>query len=128
MINIGPCLPSPYGSGTSIRRAQRRDERKDIGLTPLSRRRGAMRRAYCTLRLSGNTAVAADVLRRVTPSGTARNQKSRCSFSRMQRWQADPAAAGQINNWMPAPKSDDFSLCLRTNGPRQVFTPEGPLP
>ena|SRR5215831_5757206 len=55
--------PASAGPGTAIIRRGGND-RKDIGLTPLSRRRGAMRCACCTLRLAGKAAVAADMLRR----------------------------------------------------------------
>ncbi len=36
--------------------------------------------------------------------------------------QADPPSAGQVDNWLPAPKSGDFSLCLRSFWPKVAIT------
>jgi hypothetical protein len=36
--------------------------------------------------------------------------------------QADPPPAGLIDNWLPAPKRGDFSLCLRAYWPRVEIT------
>jgi hypothetical protein len=36
--------------------------------------------------------------------------------------QADPPAAGLVDNWLPAPKRGDFSLCLRAYWPKVEIT------
>jgi hypothetical protein len=36
--------------------------------------------------------------------------------------QADPPPAGLVDNWLPAPKSGDFSLCLRAYWPKVEIT------
>ena len=36
--------------------------------------------------------------------------------------QADPPPAGLVDNWLPAPKRGDFSLCLRAYWPKVEIT------